>query len=493
MISPSKHSDASTATPPGSAQFLSPSHSVQVSPDQRGTTPCSMQMFGMTPGPWWTLRQETCHANALVPSGPQSVSLASPELKSEAAQLETSTLPSQEGCQNLSPQALWEDSPQRRDAWMPAETEQPGSPVPEHPFVTAAQLIIEARAPEAPVASTNFSAPRIQCIFTPPPSPQASLRPLSSLSRRPSHSLLSPSVVGKLALNPQTRLVEMISPRGSASLSRSSSCGPPRTKAWSSWTPECNQSDRDGDLPKASAQCMHGKDAKIPEARDALEAALLFGAEVMRIGISDESRHHAKEKASDALAFALIAAARETGIDVTPVRLLKARSVAQGALDFILSERNLDINAQTLDELKVHAQGAVEVGLLAMERSEGELDEVPCTQSQSSALQAVEKLPCIASQVLQGRLSGKSLDDARKSARDAVARAISCEAQCSGMDATQEELQCAMQRACLALDFIMLNEPETQTSEEQLLVKQQVLNCLHLALLGVSLPCSGPQ
>lgn len=217
----------------------------------------------------------------------------------------------------------------------------------------------------------------------------------------------------------------------------------------------------------------------------------------MRKNVTDERKQHAKKKASDALALALLAEARDSGIDVTHSGLQKAKRIAQGALDFtLLTEQNLDIDMQTLDELKLHAQDAVQVGLLAMQRTEGTPEETLSPRLQASALEAVEQLLFMASQVLQGRLCGQSLAgaaqtslaDLRQSlaAREAVARALDSEVRCSGVEVTHEELQWALEQACLALDSVTLAETWLpREGGDFSLLKQQALNIVHLALLGV--------
>lgn len=226
------------------------------------------------------------------------------------------------------------------------------------------------------------------------------------------------------------------------------------------------------------------------EARDALDAAVLFGAEATRKGVPDEQRLHAKRRASDALSLALLAEARDSGIDVVPNGLLKAKQVAQGALDFtLLTERNLDIDMCALDELKVHAQDAVQVGLLAMQRAEITSEEPLSPRLQASAPEALEQLLGISSRVFQGHLCGQSLVDARQSAREAVTRAVTCEAKCSGIQVAPEELEQALQQAYLALDSVTLAEPDMCASGESSPLQRRALHALHLALLGVKMSC----
>lgn len=234
--------------------------------------------------------------------------------------------------------------------------------------------------------------------------------------------------------------------------------------------------------PWAGSKTAFDKHSNVAEARDALDAAILFGAEAVRRD-DEGQRQHFKQMASDALGLALLAEARDSGITVVPSGLLRAKQTAQGSLDFtLLTEPSLNIDAQILDRLKVHAEDAVQVGLLAMQRIADGSEEAlsPCLQD--SALEALELLLSIASSVLRGHLSEQDLCDARQRAQDAVTRAVECEAKCSCIEATPEELQQACERAYVALESVTLAEPDMGALA---LVKQRALNALHLALLGL--------
>lgn len=348
----------------------------------------------------------------------------------------------------------------------------------------------------------------------------SSLRPLCSLSRAPSHTLLSPSLprqsVSHWSLSsasffakqrqqevPSTRSLEAKSqgslrhasapedlgkvigalpteaPQEAVTCSKDSA--PAGTESAPFPEKACSIGSRMGNASHMRAQAA--------EARDALDAAVLFGAGAIRKNASAEQQDQAKQTASHALGLALLAEAREVGIDIIPSVFLKAKSTAQGALDFaLLTERNLDIDAFALDELKVHAQDAVRAGLLAMQRAEETAEEALSPSLQSAAPDALEQLLGIVSWVQQGSLSRQSLVEARQAARGAVTRAVTCEAQCCGMHVTPEELQRACQRAYLALDLVTLTEPDTSVNGELcLLVTQQALNALHLAILGLTL------
>lgn len=476
-ISPSKQSDASTATPTDSAKFGSPSPSLQTSPtvDQTGTTPVG-NGFCSTPGSETAqLWQESCTAMVEIPTMAHAPLQPRPAMLRRSRSMPATCREQAEACVSTS-----SDPPSgQRDAVTPCACE---------PSCAAPPLEDEEME-----VSAILSAP----------SNLKTLRPLSTLSRTPSHTVLSSVAAVSSSRGPF--MPSHVSPQlqYEHGLRGEDSPAPP------------NDSDHPGELSmetdamqmlleameacvtgdvsdcdsrhfKNDAQDVPHKVAEIAEARDALDAALLWGAESMREDVPQVQRRQAKEKASDALGLALLTEARESGIDVTPAGLLKAKGIAQGALDFrFLTERNLELDADTLDELKIHAEDAVQVGLLAMERAADVPQETLSPRLQSSALDALEELLCVASQVLHGELSGKGLADARQRARGAVARAVACEAQCSGIDVTQEELQRALERACLALDSVALTEPELRTNLERTQVKQRALHSLHLAMLGV--------
>jgi len=301
------------------------------------------------------------------------------------------------------------------------------------------------------------------------------LRPLCAFSRSPSHTLFPE----KSAMSSQ------LPPARSSSLP---SLVPVACEDQLNYATNCVSSPLRSPI-KECPESSPPNNGQPAEARDALDAALLFGAKGMRKDVTDEHKQHAKKKASDALALALLAEARDSGIDVTHSGLQKAKRIAQGALDFtLLTERNLDIDVQTLDELKLHAQDAVQVGLLAMQRIEDTPEETLSPRLQASALEAVEQLLLMASQALQVRLCGKSLADAGQTARWAVARALDSELRCSGVEVTPQERQWALEQACLALDSVTLAETcLPREGGEFSLLKQRALNILHLALLGVKI------
>jgi len=240
-------------------------------------------------------------------------------------------------------------------------------------------------------------------------------------------------------------------------------------------------------LKKKASESAVERRGNIEDPKDALDAAILFGTEAMRQDVP-EVQKLLKSKASDALALALFSEARDVGIETVPSSLLKATEVAQGALDFtFLTQAHLAIDAHNLDELRVRAEDAIQVGLNAMQRADLSAEEPLGTHFQESTLECLEQVLCIASDVLRGRLREQALVDARQKARDAVASAVDCEVTCSCIQLSPEELQHAVRRACLALDSVTLVDPDMCASSKLSLVKGKALNTLHLALLGVKI------
>lgn len=187
------------------------------------------------------------------------------------------------------------------------------------------------------------------------------------------------------------------------------------------------------------------------------------------------------------MALALSAEARDAGIDVVPSALRRAVQISQDALDFtFLIDRSFDVDAQWLDELRSHAEDAVQMGLLAIERAECAHGEEMNPQLQAGTLQALEEVFHTTARVLRWRLAGQSLEDARRRAREAVARAVACEARRSGLQLAPKELQQVLRRTHAALDSVTLAEPDACASGDFALLGLQALNALHLSLLGVS-------
>lgn len=356
------------------------------------------------------------------------------------------------------------------------------------------------------------------------------LRPLRSLARSTSHgTVLSPTVASHesmVACSPIRYLSEQspqqqdatpstspamssvdtatpsVSPAASstdtASISWKAEVSPDETPLASHDAMPDNQSDaaaRTAASPPRSlrsllklgmqaSSCKRGVQA---EAQDALDAALLFRAEATRCELPCEQKKQAKNKSSDALALALLAEARNAGMDIAPIGLQKAERIAQNALDFtFLTDRNLDIDAQWLDELRSHAEDAVQMGLLAIDRSESS-SEALTPRQHGKTLEALEEVFHITSRVLRQHLTGPSLANAKQSAREAVSRAVMCEVKCSGLQLTPKQLQQALRRTHAALDSVTLADPDVCATGDFALLKHQALNALQLALLGVKI------
>lgn len=221
--------------------------------------------------------------------------------------------------------------------------------------------------------------------------------------------------------------------------------------------------------------------------RDALDAALIFGAAAMKRGASEEQKSRDKVKASHAVAMATLAEAREAAIVIDARGIEKAAKGAQDALDFFfLTQRCFDITSEKLDDMRVHVEDAIQVGLLVMQRDRDMSGEEPALHTQDSTMQALEEVFCTTSKVLREHLVGQCADEARRQAREAVAKAVTCEVECSGVDVTPESLHRALWRAHVALDAVLLANPDACAYGAFASIKRQAVNALQLALLDVT-------
>jgi hypothetical protein len=224
-------------------------------------------------------------------------------------------------------------------------------------------------------------------------------------------------------------------------------------------------------------------------AQDALDAALLFRVEATNQDILVEQLHHARVKASVALTFALLMEAREYNIDVGPKEILEAREKVQRTLDFIFhSNKNMKVDAHDLFKLRTHAQDAIRVALFDTQTSGNE--EVNRSM-QASAPEALKEVFLLTSKALRGHLSGDRLDDAKKRAHDAVARAVIAEMRCCGIEVDNssqkfmQDLKRTQRRVHAALDSTFLADADVCAAADYPKMQIRAMNSLHLAMIGV--------